>query len=165
MGSPDQAGQPIPDHETSTVATLQSLIIAFVLAMTFRGFITEGFVIPTGSMAPTLLGEHLLIHSNQTGYTFPVDAKGSNLAGAAVDPMLGPEFPLPTYLMSRVPLMAVPSSVENWARRMCPLPGNESLALNGSVAVPTTSISGSEFNPVANISLTKKFREKLFTFF
>lgn len=99
MESPDHAPSQRTDgseHETSTVATLQSLIIAFVLAMTFRGFITEGFVIPTGSMAPTLLGEHLLIHSNQTGYTYPVDAKGANLAGAAVDPMLGPEYPLPT---------------------------------------------------------------------
>ncbi len=56
-------------NETSTIATLQSLIVAFVLAMTFRGFIAEGFVIPTGSMAPTLMGEHLLLHSGQTGYT------------------------------------------------------------------------------------------------
>ncbi len=84
------------DPETSIVETLQSLIVAFVLAMTFRGFVTEGFVIPTGSMAPTLMGEHLLIHSNQTGYTFPVDAKGANLAGPAVDPMLGQNFPLST---------------------------------------------------------------------
>ncbi len=86
----DKASEP----DASTVATLQSLIVAFVLAMTFRGFVTEGFVIPTGSMAPTLMGEHLLIHSNQTGYTFPVDAKGAKLAGAAVDPMLGPSYPL-----------------------------------------------------------------------
>lgn len=99
METPDQPAPRrvnVSEHETSTVATLQSLIIAFVLAMTFRGFVTEGFVIPTGSMAPTLLGEHLLIHSNQTGYTFPVDAKGANLAGAAVDPMLGPDYPLST---------------------------------------------------------------------
>ena len=84
----------VSEQDTSTVATLQSLIVAFVLAMTFRGFVTEGFVIPTGSMAPTLMGEHLLIHSNQTGYTFPVDAKGGNRAGAAVDPMLGSAYPL-----------------------------------------------------------------------
>ncbi len=99
MGSPEQDSSQVinaPEHETSTVATLQSLIVAFVLAMTFRGFVTEGFVIPTGSMAPTLMGEHLLIHSNQTGYTYPVDAKGANLSGAAVDPMLGPNYPLST---------------------------------------------------------------------
>ena len=84
------------EHETSTIATLQSLIVAFVLAMTFRSFITEGFVIPTGSMAPTLMGEHLLLKSSQTGYTYQVDAKGAKLAAMVVDPMLGPDYPLST---------------------------------------------------------------------
>ena len=36
------------------VDTIQSLLVAFVFAMVFRGFVCEGFVIPTGSMAPTL---------------------------------------------------------------------------------------------------------------
>ena len=48
------------------IDTIQSLIVAFVLAMTFRGYVVEGFVIPTGSMAPTLLGEHWLAESTQT---------------------------------------------------------------------------------------------------
>ena len=38
--------------------TLESVIIAFVLAFVFRAFIVEAFVIPTGSMAPTLYGVH-----------------------------------------------------------------------------------------------------------
>ena len=79
----------IPQHDATTIGTLQSLIVAFVLAMTFRGFVTEGFVIPTGSMAPTLMGEHLMLHSDQTGLTYPVDSKGSNRPGAVYDPMLG----------------------------------------------------------------------------
>ncbi|MHC4775095.1 MAG: S26 family signal peptidase [Planctomycetota bacterium] len=85
---------PSAQPDTSTVATLQSLIVAFVLAMTFRGFVTEGFVIPTGSMAPTLMGEHLLLHSDQTGSTYPVDAKGYKRASAVYDPMLGSGYPL-----------------------------------------------------------------------
>lgn len=60
------------DHSMSD--TLQSLIVAFVLAMAFRGFVLEGFIIPTGSMAPTLMGQHTLWHSPQTGYEFRVDA-------------------------------------------------------------------------------------------
>jgi len=39
----------------------------FVLAMTFRGFVTEGFVIPTGSMAPTLYGRHIDFTCEQCG--------------------------------------------------------------------------------------------------
>ncbi|MCI0433929.1 MAG: S26 family signal peptidase, partial [Gemmatimonadetes bacterium] len=63
-----------PPHETSVLETLRSLIVAFVLAMAFRGFVLEGFVIPTGSMAPTLMGQHTRWHSTMTGYEFPVDA-------------------------------------------------------------------------------------------
>ena len=38
--------------------TIESLVIAFILAFVFRGFLVEAFVIPTGSMAPTLYGKH-----------------------------------------------------------------------------------------------------------
>ena len=38
--------------------TLESVIVAFILAFVFRAFIVEAFVIPTGSMAPTLYGVH-----------------------------------------------------------------------------------------------------------
>ena len=91
MPSSAQSGPP----RDSFIQTLQSLIVAFVLAMTFRGFVTEGFVIPTGSMAPTLMGQHLLVDSRDTGKTFPVglDPK-QQLTERDLDllrePMLGP---------------------------------------------------------------------------
>lgn len=47
-----------------------SLIIAFMLAFVFRGFIIEGFQIPTGSMAPTLLGKHIRYTSPHNGYSW-----------------------------------------------------------------------------------------------
>ncbi|MHC4833108.1 MAG: S26 family signal peptidase, partial [Planctomycetota bacterium] len=59
---------------TSILDTLQSLLVAFVVAMTFRGFFVEGFVIPTGSMAPTLMGQHFRFRSPETAYEFPIDA-------------------------------------------------------------------------------------------
>ncbi|HVX11807.1 MAG TPA: signal peptidase I [Pirellulales bacterium] len=37
---------------------IESVVIAFVLAFLFRTFEAEAFVIPTGSMAPTLMGRH-----------------------------------------------------------------------------------------------------------
>jgi signal peptidase I len=38
--------------------TIESVIVAFILAFLFRAFVAEAFVIPTGSMAPTLMGAH-----------------------------------------------------------------------------------------------------------
>lgn len=84
--------------EGNIIETIQSLIVAFVLAMMFRGFVTEGFVIPTGSMAPTLLGQHTLVHSQQTGFTFAIGADTSSdsrglMVERIADPMLGEHFP------------------------------------------------------------------------
>ena len=80
-------------EEGSAIETFQSLVVAFVLAMTFRGFITEGFVIPTGSMAPTLMGQHYRMHSYQTGLTYPTDANTDAnrkpIRRGSRDPMLG----------------------------------------------------------------------------
>ncbi len=84
-------------EETGVIKTIQSLVVAFVLAMVFRGFVVEGFVIPTGSMAPTLLGQHLLKHSDQTGKYFPIgfDYKRNLKPERFVDPLLGRTMPLP----------------------------------------------------------------------
>jgi signal peptidase I len=38
--------------------TVEAIVIAFTLALLFRAFEAEAFVIPTGSMAPTLMGRH-----------------------------------------------------------------------------------------------------------
>ncbi|MCE9591246.1 MAG: signal peptidase I [Planctomycetes bacterium] len=53
--------------------TFESIIIAFVLAFVFRAYVVEAFVIPTGSMAPTLLGEHVVARCDQCGYRFSFD--------------------------------------------------------------------------------------------
>ena len=42
----------------ATRETVESVIVAFILAFLFRAFVAEAFVIPTGSMAPTLMGAH-----------------------------------------------------------------------------------------------------------
>ncbi len=52
--------------------TITSLIIAFMLAFLFRGFVIEGFQIPTGSMAPTLMGKHIRFVSPYSGYDWAV---------------------------------------------------------------------------------------------
>jgi signal peptidase I len=63
----------------SLLETLESIVIAFVLAFIFRAFIVEAFVIPTGSMAPTLYGEHTEWRCSDCGYKYAVgvDAGGA----------------------------------------------------------------------------------------
>ena len=81
--------------ETDIPETFQSLLVAFSLALAFRGFVVEGFVIPTGSMAPTLLGEHVRFQTPDTGYEYALDpspvrrsAKSPSDAVAFIDPMI-----------------------------------------------------------------------------
>ena len=62
-------------EETNVVETVQSIILAFGIAMAARSFVTEGFFIPTGSMAPTLMGQHARLTGPFTGYEYPVDAQ------------------------------------------------------------------------------------------
>jgi signal peptidase I len=57
-----------------TRETIESVVIAFVLAFLFRTFEAEAFVIPTGSMAPTLMGRHKDIACPQCDYRFQVSA-------------------------------------------------------------------------------------------
>jgi signal peptidase I len=54
--------------------TIESIVVAFILALLIRGFEAEAFVIPTGSMAPTLMGRHKEITCPQCGYVYPINA-------------------------------------------------------------------------------------------
>lgn len=53
--------------------TFEAIIIAFILAFVFRAYVVEAFVIPTGSMAPTLLGEHVNVICPECGYRYEVN--------------------------------------------------------------------------------------------
>lgn len=52
--------------------TLIGVTIAFVLAFVFRGYVIEAFQIPTGSMAPTLLGAHMRFQDPMNAYDWTV---------------------------------------------------------------------------------------------
>jgi signal peptidase I len=54
--------------------TIESIVVAFTLALLFRAFEAEAFVIPTGSMAPTLMGRHKDLDCPACGATFRVGA-------------------------------------------------------------------------------------------
>lgn len=48
--------------------TFESLAVALILALSFRTFVAEAFVIPTGSMAPTLMGRHRDVRCAKCNY-------------------------------------------------------------------------------------------------
>ncbi len=73
---PSSSAKPQTNDE-SIKETLGSVVIAFILAFVFRAYVVEAFVIPTGSMAPTLLGRHVPLTCAQCGYSFAVDAPSS----------------------------------------------------------------------------------------
>jgi len=64
-------------NRESFLETLESIVVAFVLAFIFRAFVVEAFVIPTGSMGPTLYGQHLECQCSDCGYEFAVGTDGA----------------------------------------------------------------------------------------
>ncbi len=68
---PSAANAPAP--QGGVKETIESILIAFILAFIFRAFVVEAFVIPTGSMAPTLLGAHMRYRCTDCGYEFTVN--------------------------------------------------------------------------------------------
>jgi signal peptidase I len=54
--------------------TVESIVVAFTLALLFRAFEAEAFVIPTGSMAPTLMGRHKDLVCESCGIDYRVGA-------------------------------------------------------------------------------------------
>jgi len=64
---------PQPQADETIKETFESIVIAFILAFVFRAYVVEAFVIPTGSMAPTLLGAHHRADCDQCGYHFNIN--------------------------------------------------------------------------------------------
>ena len=69
---PPAATTPPPEKE-NIKETIESILVAFILAFVFRAFVVEAFVIPSGSMAPTLLGAHMRYRCEECGYEFDVN--------------------------------------------------------------------------------------------
>ncbi len=68
------AAKPKPKQaESSIKETIISMIISLAMALVAKSYVIEAFVIPTGSMAPTLLGKHMLFQSPSSGYSWTVN--------------------------------------------------------------------------------------------
>jgi signal peptidase I len=55
---------------TTVRETVESIAVAVVLAFVLRAFVLEAFVIPTGSMAPRLMGQHWQFDCPACGYRY-----------------------------------------------------------------------------------------------
>lgn len=79
-----------PESSTKAVReTIESVVIAFVLAFLFRTFEAEAFVIPTGSMAPTLQGRHLDVECPMCGSRYRAgSSQDDNDQAQANDPSI-----------------------------------------------------------------------------
>jgi signal peptidase I len=64
----------VPTDNQYVRETVESVIVAFILAFLFRAFVAEAFVIPTGSMAPTLMGAHKDLFCQECGVQYQVGA-------------------------------------------------------------------------------------------
>ncbi len=65
------AAEDNPSRELHTIRdTVEGVWVAIVLAFVLRAFLIEAFVIPTGSMAPRLLGEHWPLQCSACGYEY-----------------------------------------------------------------------------------------------
>lgn len=74
---------------------IESVVIAFVLAFLFRTFEAEAFVIPTGSMAPTLMGRHKDVSCEKCGFPYQVSASSEvdpRTGRRPIDPVTGKEI-------------------------------------------------------------------------
>lgn len=77
--------------------TVESILFAFILAFLFRTFEAEAFVIPTGSMAPTLYGRHKETNCTQCGFHITVGASDEVVRGTS---LLGDEARVQTAICS-----------------------------------------------------------------
>ena len=64
-------GENIPPHKKFLfLEYVEAVLFAVVIALVIRHFVLQVYVIPTGSMAPTLNGKHVEIVCSNCGFTF-----------------------------------------------------------------------------------------------
>ena len=86
-----QTGDVVRDSRGHGRETVESVVVAFTLALVFKAFEAEAFVIPTGSMAPALMGRHKDLVCEACGEAFRVGCSSEvDEAAGRVDPAKAP---------------------------------------------------------------------------
>jgi hypothetical protein len=63
----------ISEQKDAFRETVETIVFVVVLVLLLKAFMAEAFVIPTGSMATTLLGYHRNIECPACGFRFPLN--------------------------------------------------------------------------------------------
>jgi len=63
----------MPEQKDAFRETVETVVFVVVLVLLLKAFMAEAFVIPTGSMATTLLGYHRTIECPECGFRFPLN--------------------------------------------------------------------------------------------
>ena len=69
----DKAKRAVPESQDGFREIVETIVFVVVLVLLLKAFLAEAFVIPTGSMATTLLGYHRDATCPQCGYPFRVN--------------------------------------------------------------------------------------------
>src|SRR5215471_11466060 len=64
---------PAPEPKDTFREVVETVVFVVVLVLLLKTFIAEAFVIPTGSMATTLLGYQKVVTCPKCGFEFPVN--------------------------------------------------------------------------------------------
>lgn len=73
-GQPAPATQSTPEVKDGNREIVETIVFVVVLVLLLKTFLAEAFVIPTGSMATTLLGYHKDVVCEQCKFPFRVNA-------------------------------------------------------------------------------------------
>jgi signal peptidase I len=72
---PKSIVEPASDKPKETMRDfVEQIVVAVILAVLIRGYDAEAFVIPTGSMAPTLMGRHKEVTCPECGLVYAINA-------------------------------------------------------------------------------------------
>lgn len=104
--SAGQQNSAAPQNSALSREAIEALLVAILLALLFRGFEAEAFIIPTGSMAPTLSGRHKDVHCPQCEFQYRVGAAQES----PLDPIVSAACPMCRFRMEMDPKDANHSS-------------------------------------------------------
>ena len=81
---------PLPHRgRSSSRPTVEFLVLMLMSVLVFRTFGAEAYIVPTGSMAPTLLGMHREVTCTGCGFRFPVGMDEQGHSGRPICPNCG----------------------------------------------------------------------------